>query len=184
MSEKFVAQTELSTEEKMAKGSTWLTIGNIGSRLLGAIYIMPWYYWMGEHANQANALFNMGYNFYALFMMLSTAGIPAAIGKQTAYYNSLNEYATSRKLLHRALQVMAVFGVVAAAVMYFLSPWLANISGGGKELIPTIRSLSVAILVIPCMSVIRGYFQGQNDVCCFYRGCYQYFSPCLLPEKR
>ncbi|PAB01662.1 putative polysaccharide biosynthesis protein [Enterococcus canintestini] len=164
MSEKFVAQTELSTEEKMAKGSTWLTIGNIGSRLLGAIYIMPWYYWMGEHANQANALFNMGYNFYALFMMLSTAGIPAAIGKQTAYYNSLNEYATSRKLLHRALQVMAVFGVVAAAIMYFLSPWLAGISGGGKELIPTIRSLSVAILVIPCMSVIRGYFQGQNEM--------------------
>ena len=66
--------------------------------------------------------------------------------------------------MHRALQVMAVFGVVAATIMYFLSPWLAGISGGGKELIPTIRSLSVAILVIPCMSVIRGYFQGQNEM--------------------
>ncbi|MDT2755783.1 polysaccharide biosynthesis protein [Enterococcus asini] len=164
MAENKHPQQALTNEERMARGSLWLTIGNIGSRLLGAIYVMPWFYWMGSEAYQANALFNMGYNFYALFLMISTAGIPAAVGKQTAHYNSLNEYGVSRKLLRNALGVMAVFGGVMGGIMYLSSPWLASISGGGQELVPVIRSLSVAILVLPCMSVVRGYFQGQSEM--------------------
>ena len=126
--------------------------------------MVPWFYWLGSDQYQANALFNMGYNFYALFLMISTAGIPAAFSKQTAHYNSLNEYATSRRLFKNALAVMAVFGAICSGVMYLSAPWLASISGGGSDLIPVIRSLSVAVLIIPCMSIIRGYFQGQHDM--------------------
>ncbi len=158
------ASKQLTTQEKMAQGSAWMTLGNIGSRLLGAIYILPWYYWMGANGDKANALFGMGYNVYALFLMISTAGIPAAIAKQISYYNSREEYRTSQRLFLRALQLMAGFGVVTAGIMYIAAPWLATASGGGEELIPTMRSLSVALLVFPCMSVMRGYFQGNQDM--------------------
>lgn len=164
MAENKSPQQSLSAQERMARGSSWLTLGNVGSRLLGAIYVVPWFYWLGSDQYQANALFNMGYNFYALFLMISTAGIPAAFSKQTAHYNSLNEYATSRRLFKNALAVMAVFGAICSGVMYLSAPWLASISGGGSDLIPVIRSLSVAVLIIPCMSIIRGYFQGQHDM--------------------
>lgn len=158
------ATEDLSPQEKMARGSAWMTASNIISRLLGAVYIIPWYAWMGENAKAANGLFNMGYNIYALFLLISTAGIPAAIAKQTARYNSLNEYGTSRKLFIRALQMMGVLGIIFSVFMYVASPWLAHASGGGEELIPTMRSLSIAILVFPCMSVIRGYFQGNQEM--------------------
>lgn len=164
MAENKSPQQSLSAQERMARGSSWLTLGNVGSRLLGAIYVVPWFYWLGSDQYQANALFNMGYNFYALFLMISTAGIPAAFSKQMAHYNSLNEYATSRRLFKNALAVMAVFGAICSGVMYLSAPWLASISGGGSDLIPVIRSLSVAVLIIPCMSIIRGYFQGQHDM--------------------
>lgn len=155
---------ELTNQEKMVRGSAWMTISNIFSRLLGAIYIIPWYAWMGEHAKSANGLFSMGYNIYALFLMISTAGIPSAIAKQMAHYNALNEYGVSRKVFNKALQVMGILGVGCALVMYVASPWLADISGGGTNLIPTMRSLSVAVLIFPVMSVIRGYFQGNQDM--------------------
>ena len=93
------ALDQLTPQEKMARGSAWMTASNIISRLLGAVYIIPWYAWMGENAKAANGLFNMGYNIYALFLLISTAGIPAAIAKQTAHYNSLNEYGTSDEYL-------------------------------------------------------------------------------------
>lgn len=155
---------ELTNQEKMARGSAWMTASNIISRLLGAVYIIPWYAWMGEYGKTANGLMNMGYNVYALFLLVSTAGIPAAIAKQVAHYNSLNEYQTSRQLFIRALQMMAILGVVFAGLMYIGSPWLANASGGGKDLIPTMQALSIAVLVFPCMSVIRGYFQGNQEM--------------------
>lgn len=155
---------DLSSQEKMARGSAWMTASNIISRLLGAIYIIPWYAWMEENAKSANGLFSMGYNIYALFLLISTAGIPAAIAKQTARYNSLNEYGTSRKLFIRALQMMGVLGILFSLFMYATSPWLAHASGGGEDLIPTMHALSIAILVFPCMSVIRGYFQGNQEM--------------------
>lgn len=160
-----VGQTPvLTNQEKMVQGSAWMTASNIISRLLGAVYIIPWYAWMGAHGDEANSLFSMGYTVYSLFLMISTAGIPSAIAKQTAYYNSMNEYRTSRQLFYRALQLMALLGVVFAGVMYLCSPFLAKWSGGGTELEPTMRSLSLAVLIFPCMSVIRGYFQGNQDM--------------------
>ncbi|MFW8053419.1 putative polysaccharide biosynthesis protein [Vagococcus fluvialis] len=152
---------ELNAKEKMVRGSLWMTIGNVLSRLLGAIYIVPWYLWMGENAKVANSLFNKGYNIYALFLMIATAGIPGAIAKQISYYNSQNEYRISQRLFKRTLIIMAGFGVLCAGVMYFLSPILA---AGDKNLIPVMRALSVAVLVFPSMSVIRGYFQGNQDM--------------------
>jgi len=159
--------SELTNEDKMARGSAWMTIGNIGSRLMGVIYILPWYYWMGEYGDVGNALFNMGYNVYALFIMVSTAGIPAAIAKQVAYHNSRQEYRISQRLFHRSLQAMAILGLVSALIMYFAAPMLSQAAGGGVDLIPSMRSLSVAILVIPVMSVIRGYFQGIQNIAPF-----------------
>lgn len=47
--------TKVSQQEQMVKGTAWLTAGNFISRLLGAIYIIPWYAWMGKHAAEANA---------------------------------------------------------------------------------------------------------------------------------
>lgn len=155
---------ELTNEDKMAQGSAWLTIGNIGSRLLGVIYILPWMYWLGDDQLQANALFSMSYNIYALFLMISTAGLPSAVAKQVAYYNSIHEYQTSQQVFKRALQLMTGLGVLFALLMYFSAPFLARHSGGGSNLIPSMRTLSVAVLVIPVMSVVRGYFQGLQNV--------------------
>lgn len=160
----FTKKNKLTNQEKMLKGSAWMTASNIISRLLGAVYIIPWYAWMGSHGDEANSLFSMGYTVYSLFLLISTAGIPAAIAKQTAYYNSLNEYKLSRQLFRKALQLMAVLGVIFSIFMYLCSPMLAKWSGGGEELVPAMRSLSWAVLIFPCMSILRGYFQGNQDM--------------------
>ncbi|MFQ7236171.1 MAG: oligosaccharide flippase family protein, partial [Enterococcus hulanensis] len=49
-------------------------------------------------------------------------------------------------------------------VMFFTAPLLASLSGGGRALIPVIQALSIAVVAFPCMSVLRGYFQGQQNM--------------------
>lgn len=154
-------EKELQAKEKMVRGSLWMTIGSVLSRLLGAVYIIPWYAWMGSNGNVANSLFNKGYNVYALFLMIATAGIPGAIAKQISHYNSLNEYGISQRLFKRTLLIMGGFGVVFSGIMYLIAPILAD---GNANLVPVMRALSTAILIFPCMSVIRGYFQGNQDM--------------------
>ena len=154
-------KSQTSSQAQLLKGSAWMTIGSILSRILGAIYIIPWYAWMGEYGNLANSLTAKSYNIYSLFIIISTAGIPGAIAKQIAKYNALNEYGVGRKLFRHGLALMGVFGIISAACMYFLA---LPLSGFNPQEVPVIRSLALAVLIIPILSILRGYFQGFNDM--------------------
>ncbi|MCY7212456.1 polysaccharide biosynthesis protein [Streptococcus anginosus] len=157
-------QQTTNQQKQMLLGTAWLTAGNFISRFLGAIYIIPWYIWMGKHGAEANGLFTMGYNIYAWFLLISTAGVPVAVAKQVAKYNTMDQKDHSFTLIREFLKFMLLLGVIFAVVMYLLSPFFARVSGVGKELIPVMQSLSWAVLVFPAMSVIRGFFQGFNNL--------------------
>ena len=151
-------------QAQMLRGTVWLTASNFISRLLGAAYIIPWYIWMGKHGAEANGLFTMGYNIYAWFLLISTAGVPVAVAKQVAKYNTKGQEEHSFAMIRGFLKFMSLLGLVFAIIMYVLSPVFANLSGGGKDLIPVMQSLSWAVLIFPSMSVIRGFFQGHNNL--------------------
>ena len=151
-------------QAQMLRGTVWLTASNFISRLLGAAYIIPWYIWMGKHGAEANGLFTMGYNIYAWFLLISTAGVPVAVAKQVAKYNTKGQEEHSFAMIRGFLKFMSLLGLVFAIIMYVLSPVFANLSGGGKDLIPVMQSLSWAVLIFPSMSVIRGFFQGHNTL--------------------
>ena len=157
-------QQTTTQQKQMLLGTAWLTASNFISRFLGAIYIIPWYIWMGKHAAEANGLFTMGYNIYAWFLLISTAGVPVAVAKQVAKYNTMDQKDHSFTLIREFLKFMLLLGAIFAVVMYLLSPFFAHVSGVGKELIPVMQSLSWAVLVFPAMSVIRGFFQGFNNL--------------------
>lgn len=151
----------------LIKGSAWMTAGSIFSRVLGAIYIIPWNMWFGSvlTATLANALFAKGYNIYSLFLIISTAGIPGAISKQIAHYNALNEYAAGNQLFKQGIKIMAWMGIISAALMYFGAPLLSDwFADGNANAIPVLRALAIALLIIPLMSLMRGYFQGYSQM--------------------
>lgn len=160
-----VMDPEDSSQDTMLRGSAWMTAGSIFSRILGAIYIIPWMAWMGSYYPAANALFAKGYNIYSLFLIISTAGIPGAISKQISHYNALDQYSTGNKLFKHGLKIMTFMGVIFGAVMYFGAPVLATLfTDGDPRSIPVIKSLAVAVLIIPILSILRGYLQGYSDM--------------------
>ncbi|CYV42727.1 polysaccharide biosynthesis protein [Streptococcus suis] len=163
MSEK-VEMQQSKEQATMARGLAWLTAGNILSRLLGVAYVIPWYIWLGEYRAEANALFSMGYQIYANFLLISTAGLPTAIAKQVAKYNVLGKEEVSLYLVREFFKLMLVFGAVFAGVMFISSPWLAEASGSKEKLIPVMYSLVPPLFIFPAMSILRGFFQGRHDM--------------------
>ena len=163
MSEK-VEMQQSKEQATMARGLAWLTAGNILSRLLGVAYVIPWYIWLGEYRAEANALFSMGYQIYANFLLISTAGLPTAIAKQVAKYNVLGKEEVSLYLVREFFKLMLVFGAVFAGVMYLSAPWLADASGSKEKLLPVMYSLVPPLFIFPAMSILRGFFQGRHDM--------------------
>lgn len=156
-------QSEVSSTSdatrKMVTGSAWMTAGSITSRILGALYVIPWVTWMGVYSDQANAAYAKGYNIYQYFIILASAGIPSAISQMVADYNGRGQYLTSKRLYRSAMYVAMITGIFFMSVMYFGAGILAQ---GDANVVPVIRALAWAILIIPAMSISRGYLQGYN----------------------
>ena len=161
-------KNESSSQSKMVSGSAWMTASSMISRILGVLYIIPWMAWMGnsDSSNAAYALYQIGYTPYAFFLSFATAGVPSAISKQVSYYNAIGEYEISKSIYKKGLQIMVVTGIVSAIMMYILAPVLAKVSPTVSEAdsIVVIRSLTPALLIIPIMSVTRGFIQGHNTL--------------------
>lgn len=152
---------EKTERQKMLTGSAWMTAGSVMSRILGAVYILPWWIWMGSSAYAANALFTKGYQVYSIFIIISTAGIPGAVSKQISRYDAMGEYSTSMRLFWHGALATSIMGLISASLMWFFAPAL---SAGDHNMIPVFHSLAAALLVIPLLSIMRGFFQGHSEM--------------------
>ena len=70
------------------EGAVIATLAIVISKVLGIIYVIPFYSLIGE---RGGALYGYAYSIYGLFLNLSTAGIPLAISKITSEYSALNQ---------------------------------------------------------------------------------------------
>ncbi|WP_267202708.1 putative polysaccharide biosynthesis protein [Limosilactobacillus kribbianus] len=154
--------------KKILSGAFWLSAGSIVSRILGVIYLIPWLMMMGssQHIATAQALFNSAYTPYALFISLGTAGFPSAIARRVAYYNGREEYGKSRELFRSGAILMGISGLICGALLFLLAPLIARNSPVVSIPAATraIRMVAPALVLIPLMSVMRGWFQGNQDL--------------------
>ncbi|QBO35703.1 polysaccharide biosynthesis protein [Periweissella cryptocerci] len=161
MAENTPTQQSSDNKKQMLRGSFWLTAGSIMSRVLGALYIIPWVAMFGEYGLQGNALFSKGYNIYALFLMAASAGIPSAVSKLVARYNAKEEYGIAMRLYKSSLQIGFFTGLLSALILWFGAPLLA---AGDPSVVPVLHSLAPAVFIIPVMSMTRGFLQGNNQM--------------------
>ncbi|WP_099223894.1 putative polysaccharide biosynthesis protein [Listeria costaricensis] len=154
---------------KLMRGTAILTFGTVLSKVLGILYIIPFYWIIGGEENAA--LFNYGYVPYQIFLSIATAGVPLAIAKYIARYNAIEEYAVSRKLFRSGIFLMLITGVLTFIAMYALAPILAvmqvtsNSDGfTAQDVTMVMRAVSFALIIIPVMSLFRGYFQGHYSM--------------------
>ncbi|MTD29525.1 polysaccharide biosynthesis protein [Planomicrobium sp. YIM 101495] len=150
----------------LLKGTAILTLGLFLSKVLGVIYIIPFYGMVGE---ENIVLYQYAYIPYNLMLAVAISGAPLAFSKYVAKYNSLGDYETGRRLLKSGLLTMMVTGFASFLALYFLADVIAQITIDPKDEVFTvddvadvIRWVSFALIVVPFMSLWRGFFQGYN----------------------
>ncbi len=138
------------------------------SRFLGMIFVIPFFAIVGT---AGSALFTYAYTPYSIFISLSTVGIPAAVSKFVSKYNALGDYQIGMRMFRAGSALMLVTGVIAFLVMFLSADWIGarQIKGDGGPITPddiafVIRMVSFALIVIPAMSIVRGFFQGNQSM--------------------
>lgn len=154
---------------KLIRGTFILTLGTIISKVLGLLYVIPFYQIVGP---EGTALYQYSYIPYTIFISIATAGVPLAVSKFISKYNALEEYAVGRRLFKSGLIMMLLTGIASFLILYFSAPLIADMIITEKEdvesrvqdIITVIRAVSFALIVIPFMSLIRGFFQGHQSM--------------------
>ena len=153
---------------KLLRGTFILTLGTMISKALGLFYVIPFNMIVGK---EGTILYQYSYVAYTIVISIATAGIPLAVSKFISKYNAMGEYGVSRRLFKSGLLVMTCTGVVCFLAMYFLAPFLAEINipeddldSSVKDVTTVIRAVSFAVIVVPVMSLIRGFFQGHESM--------------------
>lgn len=148
---------------KFLKGAFILTLGAIISKILGLFYVIPFEHMVG---NKGATLYQYGYVPYTIFISFATAGMPLAVSKFISKYNALEEYAVGEKLFKSSLKLMVVTGFLAFLILYTMAPLFTGVFGVRQEdvsdVTEIIRAVSFALIFVPFMSIIRGFFQGHE----------------------
>ncbi|WP_079530570.1 putative polysaccharide biosynthesis protein [Halobacillus hunanensis] len=154
---------------KILKGTMILTGATFLSKFLGMIYTIPFEQMVGA---EGIALYFYAYTPYNILLSLSTLGVPMAVSKFVSKYNSLEDYQTGRDMFKSGMQLMAVTGIVAFLFLFLSAEQIAihslSMDEGSAakvaDVTMVIKMVSFALLIIPCMSIIRGFFQGNESM--------------------
>lgn len=150
------------------QGAIIATLAIVISKVLGIIYVIPFYSLIGE---QGGALYGYAYSIYGLFLNLSTAGIPLAISKITSEYSALNQNYLKEKSYKISKYLMCGLGLLGFIIIMLFAPnvadiFIGDIKGGNtkEDVAFVIRVISTALLIVPILSVTRGYLQGHKFI--------------------
>lgn len=140
------------------QGALILTLASLLSKLLSAVYRVPFQNMVGD---EGFYIFQQAYPFYGISMTLSLTAAPLFISKVVAEYNG--DYNAQRWFLERSKRYLGVLGFVLFIALFIAAPWLAN-TMGDPSLTGIIRVTSVTYLLLPYLGSYRGFYQGDNDM--------------------
>ena len=150
------------------EGTIVATLGILIVKVIGLIYVIPFNAIIGE---QGGALYGYGYNIYQLFLGISSAGFPFAISKITSEYNALGYNKAIKDTYKLSLKIISIISLVAFIILFIFAPSIGKLIIGRstegntyKDIAFVIRCVSFAILVIPFLSVTKGFLQGYKYI--------------------
>lgn len=153
----------------IVRGTMLLTGASFLSKFLGLIYLIPFNAMVGT---TGGTLYGFAYTPYSIFLSLSTVGIPAAVSKIVSKYNTLDDYRTGMRIFKVGSLLMLFTGILSFLVLFFgadlFAQWsITNEDAQGiqpEDAAFTIRMVSFALIIIPSMSIVRGFFQGYESM--------------------
>ena len=149
-------------------GTFIATLSLIFVKILGMLYVVPFYAIVGT---KGGALYSYAYNIYNIFLLISAAGIPSAISKIISEYDALGKYEAKNRAYKLAKKLIMLISTITFVMLFIFAEEIAtliigDLKGGNtiEDVCFVIRCISFSVLLIPHLSVTKGYFQGHKYI--------------------
>lgn len=153
-------------KSSFVEGSFVAYLAIVITKIMGALYSIPFYNMIGD---QGGVIYSCAYSVYALFLDISTSGIPIAVSIVISDYNAQKMYRSRERAYRLSFLVVAAVSLVSFVVMQVFARaigryFLGDMTGGVSiaDIAAGVRVVSVCLLVAPLLSIKRGYLQGNK----------------------
>lgn len=145
------------------KGIITLMFSQITIKLLGMIYTL---YLTNKEGfgDKGNALYISSYQVYAIFLTISSIGIPNAISKLISENLSVGDIKEAQRIFKVSIAVFSILGFLCTIVLYFFSDFIAVNLLEIEACSDILKILAPSIFFVSISSVIRGYFIGLQNL--------------------
>ncbi|HJV44494.1 MAG TPA: polysaccharide biosynthesis protein [Bacillota bacterium] len=142
------------------KGAFILSVAAFVSKLLGLLYVIPLKHYAGD---EGLALYQAVFPIYNTLLILSVSGIPIALSKLISEKIAYDQIGEIRPITMGALKIMITVAIGGFIVLFFGSSLIANWIGS-VDTIPSIEAMAFAMVLVPFLAVLRGYFYGYQKM--------------------
>ncbi len=152
---------EKNTTKNLIKQGSILVASSLIVRVLGLLYRIPITNLWGD---QGLGTYGDAYQVYSFFLVFASFSIPAMMSKMMGERLAMKRYADAKKVFRCALYLVGGIGLFCMLIMWFGNEWIAVKLYNNPDAALSIRFLGPTTLVVSIMSVLRGYFQGMNNM--------------------
>jgi len=146
---------------KFLKGILVLLTAGLVTRILGFINRIAIARFIGE---EGVGLYMMAYPTFILAVTLTQVGIPVAISKRVAEAIALNDHKKVKKILVLSLLITLSMSIIFTPTLLLGAPFIAEIFFTDQRTMYPLIAIAPVIPVIAVSSVLRGYFQGKQNM--------------------
>ena len=111
-----------------------------------------------------NAIYNSGFQIYALLLTIASIGVPNAVAKLISEKLSIGDNRGAQKVFKVSFAVFSFVGFVGSVILFLASEFLANEWLQIPEAKLTLMILAPSIFFVSLISVFRGYFNGHENM--------------------
>lgn len=153
-----MAQEKASVQ--FVKGAAILGVAGLVSKLLGAVYRIPYQNIAGDIGLY---VYMQVYPLYTTLLILATAGFPIAISKIVSERIAIGDALGARRAFRVASISLVVLGLFFFLLLYGGAPLIARFMGD-EHLTTPLRAVAWSLPLVPMAAILRGYFQGHQNM--------------------
>lgn len=111
-----------------------------------------------------NAIYNSGFQIYALLLTISSIGVPNAVAKLISEKLSVGDSLGARRIFKVAFAFFSIVGFCGSVFLFFGSKVIADKWLQIPEARLSLMILAPSIFFVSLISVFRGYFNGHENM--------------------
>ena len=150
-------------KETLVQSVIILMISQVCNKLLGLIYKL--YLTNREgFGDKGNAIYSSGFQIYALFLTISSVGVPGAVAKLVSEHVAIGDHKGAHRIFKIALITFGSIGFLSSSILFFGAHYIANSFLQIPEAELTLVALSPSVFLVAIICVIKGYFNGRENL--------------------